>query len=54
MKNTKYTIRKELVGSPVEEWYEFRVYAGEPKDGCYVASFANETKAEAWIGAKTH
>lgn len=44
-KNGKMTIRAELVGSPVEEWTEFRVYMGKKM----VASFGTEEKALAFV-----
>ena len=44
-KNGKMTIRAELVGSPVEEWTEFRVYMGKKM----VASFGTEDKAMAFV-----
>ena len=47
----KMTIRKELVGSPVEEWNEWRVYRGKPKDGMAVASFKSEKEAKAFVKA---
>ena len=43
--NGKMTIRAELVGSPVEEWTEFRVYMGKN----VVASFGTEEKAKSFI-----
>ena len=43
--NGKMTIRAELVGSPMEEWTEFRVYMGQN----VVASFGTEDKAKAFI-----
>ena len=48
-KTVKMTIRKELVGSPVEEWNEWRVYRGKPKDGAAVASFKTEKEANAFV-----
>ena len=50
-KTVKMTIRKELVGSPVEEWNEWRVYRGKPKDGAAVASFNSESEAKAFVKA---
>lgn len=44
-KNGKMTIRAELVGSPTEEWTEFRVYIGKN----VVASFGTEEKAKSFI-----
>lgn len=50
-KTVKMTIRKELVGSPVEEWSEWRVYRGKPKDDAAVASFKSEKEARAFVKA---
>lgn len=46
-RNAKMVIRKELVGSFVEEWTEFRVYMG----GKRVASFIDEDEARAFVKA---
>lgn len=45
----KLVIRAELVSSPDEEWTEFRVYRGKPKDGFAIASFHKEREAEAFV-----
>ena len=50
-KKVKMTIRKELVSTPTEEWNEWRVYRGKPKDGFSVASFKSEAEAEEWATA---
>ena len=49
MRKPKYSIRKELVESIVEEWYEYRIYEGKPKDGFAVASFKSEGEATKWV-----
>lgn len=46
-RNAKMVIRKELVGSPVEEWTEFRVYKGKVR----VASFTDEDEAKSFVKA---
>lgn len=48
----KYTIRKELVETVVEEWEEYRIYAGKPRDGFHIAAFKTEREAARWV--KTH
>lgn len=45
----KMVIRKELVSSPVEEWFEFRVYRGKPKEGTAIASFTDEKEAFSYV-----
>ncbi len=45
----KLVIRPELVSSPDEEWTEFRVYRGKPKDGFAIASFHKESEAVAFV-----
>ena len=48
-KAAKYTIQKELVSNPVEEWYEFRIYYGKPKDGYFIASYKTRNEAKAAV-----
>ena len=48
-KAAKYTIQKELVSSPDEEWYEFRIYYGKPKDGYSIASYHTLKEAKAAV-----
>lgn len=52
MKKPKYTIRKELVESFVEEWYEYRVYSDKPRTGFAIVSFKSEGEAKNWV--KSH
>ena len=40
-----YTIKAELVSSPVEEWTEWRVYKGKKR----VASLPTEKEAKAYV-----
>lgn len=49
MKNKGMTIRAELVETFVEEWTEWRVYRGEPKEGRHIASFKTEREAKAYV-----
>ena len=48
-RKAKLVIREELVSSPDEEWTEFRIYRGKPKDGFAIASFKRERKAAAFV-----
>lgn len=52
MRKPKYTIRKELVETIGEEWYEYRIYEGKPKNGFSVASAKSEDEAKVWV--QTH
>lgn len=49
MRKPKYTIRKELVENFVEEWEEYRIYAGKPRDGFHIAACKTEREAERWV-----
>ena len=49
MSKPKYSIRKELVESVVEEWFEYRIYAGKPKDGFAIASCKSAGEANKWV-----
>jgi hypothetical protein len=51
MRKPKYTIRKELVETFVEEWEEYRIYAGKPRDGFHIAAFNTESEAAKWVKA---
>lgn len=44
-KGGEWKVSKELVGNPVEEWYEFRVYCGKKLMG----SFKNPKDAKDYV-----
>lgn len=44
-KGGEWKVSKELVGNPVEEWYEFRVYCGKKLMG----SFKNPKEAKDYV-----
>ena len=48
-RKAKMVIRKELVEASTQEWNEWRVYRGKPKDGFSVASFKTEEEAKAFV-----
>lgn len=48
-RKAKMVIRKELVEASTQEWNEWRVYLGKPKDGMAIASFKTEKEANAFV-----